>query len=142
MANTPNGSPISFVNRWTEDIAKDGFTCVPNRLIKNLVALSIEPVEFVLLVAIESYRYTLEGRPRPSIDTLSKLIDRSPRHTRRMLQDLESKGFIERIRRHNKTNEYDLVPLILALNDFHLLPNASGHKRPVSTDMDDQTGGH
>lgn len=101
-----------FAAKWSAQIATQGFTCVPNALFKNMERFKLTPSELVLLIILDSYRWSYRNLPFPSIETISKQMGCSKRHVTRLLTSLVKKKLIKRYSRKNQTNIYDIAPLI------------------------------
>jgi len=101
--------------RWSEGILEHGFTAVPNLLLIYRGQLNITAPEFVVLVAIDSFRWGAKD-PWPSLEALSERCSYSRRTISKCVSSLEKKGLIERIRRSNTSNQYSLEPLVKILN--------------------------
>lgn len=105
----------SLATRWSEGILEHGFTAVPNLLLIYRGQLNITAPEFVVLVAIDSFRWGAKD-PWPSLEALSERCSYSRRTISKCVSSLEKKGLIERIRRSNTSNQYSLEPLVKVLN--------------------------
>ena len=121
-----------FIDKWSRAIYDNGrFTMIPNLLLDYAHTLDITPSELVVLINIESFRWNT----RPAFPSVQRLADRtgmSERHITRLVTSLAKKGILQRKRRRNKTNAYELRPLIERLNEIALNAEA---------DDDDGTGG-
>ncbi len=117
---------FGFKEKWSETIAANGFTCVPNLLIRNFAYIGITPPELAVIVILESYRYTYDNLPRPSIETISQFMGCTERHTTRLLASLENKGLLDRNKRFRQTSEYDISPLIDRLDNVDLFVSKKG----------------
>lgn len=92
-----------------------GFTAVPNALLMCHKDLGITTTEFVVIIAIDSFRFTVED-PWPSLNALSQRCGYSPRTISRAVSSLVEKGYIARIKRPNTSNKYNFDPLIATLD--------------------------
>jgi DNA-binding transcriptional regulator YhcF (GntR family) len=68
-------------------------------------------VETLLLIHVVSFKWDAE-LPFPSVQTLASRMGVSPRYVRRLLSSLERRGFVARVPRARRSNEYDLQPLV------------------------------
>ena len=102
---------FSIKGKWPDKVLEQGFTAIPNSLIRFRVELGIGISEFFVILAIESYRWDNWNQPFPSLKALSKLTGLSERQVGRITRGLASSGYIVKTRRFNKTNLYDLTPL-------------------------------
>lgn len=110
---------ISFKEKWSEGIYNlGGYTMVPNLLLVSAAMFEITPAELVILINIESHRWTAARSPYPSIERLAERIGWSRRTVTRHITSLNKKGLVVRRRRGlGKTNEYDITPLIWKLDE-------------------------
>ncbi len=109
----------SLAAKWSEAIAEDGFTMVPNSLLKHYGQLGLTPSEFLILVNIESYRWEADNFPFPSVETLAKRVDMKTRTVTRIITRLhKDKRLIIRRPRRNTSNEYSFYPIIYKLTQL------------------------
>lgn len=106
-----------FANKWSYQLQTDGFTPIPNTLIKNQAKLKITDAELVVIVSLASFKWDRQ-MPYPSVATLCSFTGKTSGAVRNNLRNLEKKGFIKRVYRENQTNKYDLSPLIKVLNSY------------------------
>ncbi len=108
---------------------------------------AIPPAERLLLFAL-LYRTNLRpnGVLFDSINTLSRRTGVTPRHVRRLLRSLETRGLIESNERPGMTTEYRIRWERL-LNPGHQCPGSDspstsnpGHSSPLTPDADDRPG--
>ncbi len=107
----------TFSNKWSHQLQSDGFTAIPNTLIKNQARLGITDPEMVVIVSLVSFKWS-QQMPYPSVATLSSFSGKTTGAVRTNLRNLEKKGLIRRIYRESKTSKYDLSPLIKVLNSY------------------------
>lgn len=107
----------AFSNKWSPQLQSDGFTTIPNTLIKNQARLGITDSEMVIIMSLVSFRWN-QQMPYPSVATLSTFTGKTTGAIRNNLRNLEKKGIIRRIYREGQTNKYDLLPLINKLNSY------------------------
>lgn len=107
-----------FSSKWSSDIAKHGFTAIPNLLIANRQQLGMSTTDFYVLIAIEKFRWDDAQLPWPSLKSLAQITSLSTRTVARSTQRLEELGLIEKIHRYGTSNLYDLSPIVLELNDI------------------------
>lgn len=107
----------TFSDKWSYRLQSDGFTAIPNTLIKNQARLGITDPEMVVIVSLASFKWNRQ-MPYPSVATLSGFTGKTTGAVRNNLRNLEKKGLIKRIYRENQTNKYDLSPLINVLDSY------------------------
>lgn len=110
-------STYAFSDKWSRRLQSDGFTTIPNSLIKNQARLGITDPEMVVIVSLASFKWSRQ-MPYPSVATLSSFTGKTTGAVRNNLRNLEKKGLIKRIYRESKTSKYDLSPLIKALDSY------------------------
>jgi DNA-binding MarR family transcriptional regulator len=103
-------TPYYFSSKWSSATEEDGFTMVPNLLIKHQSDLNITDPEIVVLIAILSFKWT-DAMPYPSAGKLGEYTGKSTKSVRDKLRSLETKGIIKRVHRAGASNEYDFTPL-------------------------------
>jgi hypothetical protein len=116
----------STEDKWGLDIAKSGFTILPNHLVAYNQFVPTEeqlsPTAFLIICQILLHWWGGSDMPFPSKATLARRSGLSPRQVQRALGELESKGIIQRVARfgsNNKgrlSNRYDLEPLVRKLS--------------------------
>lgn len=102
--------------RWGEQLAtsKRGYTTVPNVLLDTYNALGITEGEFVFLMEIIYYKWTV-NKPYPSFKTIANKMGRARNTVQSYARSLEEKGLIKRCFRKGLPNKIDVAPLVKAL---------------------------
>lgn len=119
MARNVTGYDNSLSAKWSDEIAEDGFTMVPNSLLFHYTELGLTPAEFLIIVNIESFRWEAGDFPYPTVETLSKRVRMETRTVTRHITRLHKhKRLIIRRPRHNTSNEYSFYPLISKLSEL------------------------
>lgn len=109
----------SFQSKWSYDIAQLGFTAVPNALLRAYTLLDMTPTQFLVFVNIDSYRWSAEKDPFPSIETLAGRTNLSERTVTRAITALEKKHrLLKRIPRRYSSNAYSFEEGIDTLTAF------------------------
>lgn len=116
----------AFSDKWSHRLQSDGFTTIPNTLIKSQARLGITDPEMVVLVALVSFKWNRQ-MPYPSVATLSSFTGKTTGAVRNNLRNLEKKGLIRRVFRESQTNKYDLSPLIKVLDSYAQTVKKSTH---------------
>lgn len=62
------------VEKWGRTLIDAGWTLVPNTLIERQRKLSIEPLDFNIIVHLMSYWWEAENKPRPSKKTIADAV--------------------------------------------------------------------
>lgn len=107
----------SLEAKWGPIIGTRSYTQIPNLLIKHRADLGITPAEWSILTSLLATKWT-HNNPYPSVASLGKQTGRATISARRQLRSLSEKGLLRRIYRHNRSNEYDLTPLIDRLESY------------------------
>ena len=114
-SNPSQPSPIEII--WGTRILDEGFTSIPNILVRNYRSLGIEHGEWGLICTLLSYKHDNRD-PFPEQETLAGHLQVSVRQVRKWTDSLVDKGLL-RVgrRRHNQTKQfgalvYNLLPLI------------------------------
>lgn len=107
----------SFSAKWSPRLAADGFTTIPNALIRNQAKLGINSSELVVILCLASHKWDHQ-MPFPAVSSLCRYTGKSDGAIRGILRTLDSKGFIRRIYRDNQTSKYDLKPLVRILDGY------------------------
>ena len=116
----------TFSDKWSPQLQSDGFTAIPNTLIKNQSKLRITDPEMVVIVSLLSFKWSRQ-MPYPSVATLSSFTGKTAGAVRGNLRNLEKKGLIKRVYRESQTNKYDLSPLVKALDSYTQAIKKSTH---------------
>lgn len=121
------------VDKWGEEVAKRGFSQVPNYLLFINQFLDEEqqlsPLELLVLVQLVGTWWKTDEMPFPSVRTIAGRCGTSERQVLRALAKLEGANLIARVKRRQKgliaSNSYDMKPLVKVLNDVaKAFPNA------------------
>jgi hypothetical protein len=108
---------------WGVRLLDEGFTQIPNLLIRNYRKLGIEHGEFGLICTILTYKYDTSD-PHPSIQTLAEHMNVNTRQIDKWIKSLKNKGLIRVGHRvHADTrqfaeNVYNFKPLINKLMEL------------------------
>lgn len=125
------------VDKWGEEVAKRGFSQLPNYLLYMNQFLDEEqqltPLEMLLLLQLVGAWWKIDDMPFPSVRTLAGRCGTSERQVLRALSKLEGAGLIKRVKRRAKgliaSNSYDLKPLVVFLGEIaKAFPNAFPRK--------------
>lgn len=119
-----------FTSKWSPEIAERGFTAVPNALLEGYTYLEMTPTEFLIYVNIDSFRWTADSNPFPSIKTLAKRTGLTERSVTRNITSLQKRMLLERWPRDNSSNEYYFGVGIERLMDFIDWDNCGIPPRP------------
>jgi DNA-binding MarR family transcriptional regulator len=110
-----------IVQIWGE-ILDEGFTSVPNILLRYRTRLDLKPKHIMLIIDIMSYKWD-SGSPFPSYSTLAHRSGIDERSVKRITQDLEELGLLIKTPRFDDdtgaqvTTVFDFRPLVQKLID-------------------------
>lgn len=107
----------NLANKWSERVMGYGFTAVPNLLLMYRTQMRLTAADCLVLIAIDSFRWS-EDNPYPSLKALGRRCGYSTRTLSRTITGLEGIGVINRIKRRGTSNEYDLYPLTMWLEQL------------------------
>lgn len=138
--NANNKPGCSFDVKWTPPIAAHGYTELPNIILLNIKELRISAAEFLTLSAILSFKWG-EGKPWPSVKSISARTNCEPRTVRKHIASLEAKGILKRVLRSHMSSEYDFSQLRLKLDKLARKDLPSGQDVSLSTVKSDQEAG-
>jgi len=108
-----------IVQIWGE-ILDEGFTSVPNILLRYRSKIGLKPKHIMLIIDIMSYKWDA-GYPFPSYSTLSQRSGVEERSVKRITQDLEELGLLVKTPRFDSetgaqvTTVFDFRPLVTKL---------------------------
>ena len=108
-----------IVQIWGE-ILDEGFTSVPNILLRYRSKIGLKPKHIMLIIDIMSYKWDA-GYPFPSYSTLSQRSGVEERSVKRITQDLEELGLLVKTPRFDSetgaqvTTVFDFRPLVKKL---------------------------
>lgn len=108
-----------IVQIWGE-ILDEGFTSVPNILLRYRSKIGLKPKHIMLIIDIMSYKWDA-GYPFPSYSTLSQRSGIEERSVKRITQDLEELGLLVKTPRFDSdtgaqvTTVFDFRPLVKKL---------------------------
>ena len=106
--------PYSIASRWTEKLAKEGFTPISVVFLNSYASLSITNNEAMFITHLISFKWD-DKMPFPGLSTIADKMNVSHISVRKYARDLENRGFLVRKMRKGLTTRYDLNPLFEAL---------------------------
>lgn len=106
----------SFAERWSRSSVEGGWTVVPNGFYAHYAELGIKPTEAMLILHIMARKWD-DRRPFPSVARISAEMGIGVSQIRAHLASLERKGFVRRVQRRGRSNEYDFSPLMEQLDE-------------------------
>ena len=92
--NEPNPSAIRQRWRGAVTTAENGFTAVPDVLIKSQGQLDLSPTEMVVLLNILLHWWREDEWPYPRVSTIGERMGTSRRTVERAIHSLQEKGLV------------------------------------------------
>lgn len=133
MRRSNQNNAQSFEERWSPPVAKQGYTQVPNYLLKQQSELGLSNSELVVLLQLMVFDFGSRSA-EPAHSTLAKSIGVSASAVRHNLVSLEKKGFIKRTYRTGYSNLYSLIPTVSKLSSHigkhPIKKQTGGYKKP------------
>lgn len=119
----------TLVKKFGEAVMSDGFTGIPNVLLKNQAKLELSHVDMLLIIHLLSFWWEPAGFIWPSKATLAARVNAAECTVRRRIVRMEKKDLMKRVTRKgeeggNKTNVYDLSGLLAKLEELAPKPAA------------------
>lgn len=102
---------IDYVKKWGQRALRDGYTQLPNVLLRNLADFDLKPNEFMVVMCIMSHQ---PGRPLAS-STVAKATNLSVHTVRNALRHLSKLKYIHRIYHKGDANTYSCNGLYRAV---------------------------
>lgn len=127
-----------IVQIWGE-ILDEGFTSVPNILLRYRSKIGLKPKHIMLIIDIMSYKWDA-GYPFPSYSTLSQRSGIEERSVKRITQDLEELGLLVKTPRFDDetgaqvTTVFDFRPLVSKLIE-EMNRDSNSFEHPVNIDI-------
>jgi len=103
--------------RWGEPALSQGFTAIPNVLLRYCNELELDSLDLAIVMHLASYWWDSGRLPHPSKGRIAMALNVDPRTVQRRIKAMEERGHIKRKARRsragdNDTNEYDLSGLV------------------------------
>lgn len=106
----PRRSSRNVGQRWTPALANEGFTPISSAFLEHYGRIGITSSEAMLIIHLMSHKWD-EKHPFPRFARIAARMDISETAVRGHARSLERKGFLHRIKRPGRSNEFDLQPL-------------------------------
>lgn len=100
--------------KWGSAILDDGWTAIPNKLLKNAAQLDLDPTETLTLIYLVRFWWTADEMPYPSISKTSEQMGVTRKTLGKKFASLEDKGLIKLVETGGKRS-YSLSGLKDAL---------------------------
>lgn len=104
--------------RWGERLVRSGWTPVANYFLETYSTLSppIKYAEAMFIIHLMQHQWDGE-KPFPAMTTIAKRMGITTTSTRSLARSLERKGYVSRVARPGRSNEFATAPLIAALEE-------------------------
>ena len=102
--------------RWTPALVQGGWTPVSDFFLEwyRHLPLPLSNLEAMLVIHLIKHKWTRQA-PWPSFKRLANRMGLTPTAVRNHARNLEKKGYLRRIERRGRANQFDLTPLFSAL---------------------------
>jgi hypothetical protein len=122
-SNASYQAPQRLSVRFGDDLLQEGFTAVPNLVLRYYRELDILAQEMMFIIHIWQYWWS-EKDPYPSLPAIASRMKVSRRQAQNYVSSLKEKGFLITNERYESelgqmTNEYDFSPLFQAVLQLH-----------------------
>lgn len=94
---------------WQNPVLDEGFTAIPNVLLRKAGELGITDREFHFIVQLASFKYSSESEIKPSYRTLAKRMGKHHINLRKTAAALEKKKMLTRIIRKSEEGDFETV---------------------------------
>jgi DNA-binding transcriptional ArsR family regulator len=115
-APAQNYGPIAEI--WGSAVAREGWTSIPNSLLKKAHQLDLDSAELVLITYLLRFWWKREKLPFPSIEKIAQESGISRRTLDRKVASLTEKGLLEVNRERGETPSYDLRSLVARVREL------------------------
>jgi DNA-binding transcriptional regulator YhcF (GntR family) len=119
---TPSASTRAIASRWGKVNTAAGWTALPSVLFQRQKALLLDAVDLNIILHLAGHWWDADRFPYPSVNTLALAVGKTPRTIQRRIKELETIGYVKRIRRSKDkrsiSNAYDLSGLVKACEPF------------------------
>jgi hypothetical protein len=135
-SNPSYQAPQRLSVRFGDDLLQEGFTAVPNLVLKYYRDLDILIQEMMFVIHIWQYWWS-EKDPYPSLPAIATRMGISRRQAQNYVSSLKQKGYLitnERIDPElgQVTNEYDFSPLFQAVLQLHWVRHPDTPQNSIS----------
>lgn len=115
-APTHQYGPVAEI--WGPAIAREGWTSIPNSLLKKAHQLDLDAAELVLIAYLLRFWWKREKLPFPSMEKIAQESGISRRTLDRKVTSLTEKGLLEAKRERGETTSYDLRGLVTKVREL------------------------
>ena len=102
---------------WGFDVVDEGWTSVPNVLIRNQVDLNITSEELNLILQVMSFKFDVDN-PYPKTETIAERMGVKKRQAFNISQSIKAKGYLEKYQHDGKT-VWNFKGLMVAMMGFN-----------------------
>ena len=119
----PSDTEKVLEKKWGKPLIAAGFTALPNVVFRPQKALTLKPLDVLVILHLASYWWKPHENPWPAKGTIADALNVDPRTVQRSIQKMERLGYVRRIERKsghgdNLSNEYDLRGLVTACKQY------------------------
>lgn len=109
--------------KWSKPLMAAGWNVIPNIIIEKQEALGLDALDMNIILHLSHYWWQPDNVPHPSVATIAKAIQVTPRTVQKRIAALEKLGFLTREERRftqngSTTNRYHFDGLIKAATPY------------------------
>ena len=125
--NAPNKADTANLRtnekKWSKPLMAAGWNVIPNIIIEKQGALGLDALDMNIILHLSHYWWQPDNVPHPSVGTIAKAIQVTPRTVQKRIAALEKLGFLRREERRftqngSVTNRYHFEGLIAAATPY------------------------
>ncbi|MGH6785347.1 MAG: helix-turn-helix domain-containing protein [Novosphingobium sp.] len=109
--------------KWSKPLMAAGWNVIPNIVIEKQEALGLDALDMNIILHLSHYWWQPDNVPHPSVATIARAIQVTPRTVQKRIAALEKLGFLRREERRftqngSVTNRYHFDGLIKAATPY------------------------
>jgi DNA-binding transcriptional regulator YhcF (GntR family) len=109
--------------KWSKPLMAAGWNVIPNIIIEKQQALGLDALDMNIILHLSHYWWQPDNVPHPSVATIARAIQVTPRTVQKRIAALEKLGFLRREERRftqngSVTNRYHFDGLIAAATPY------------------------
>lgn len=122
-AKTDSATLRTNEKKWSKTLMAAGWNVIPNIIIEKQAALGLDPLDMNIILHLSHYWWQADNAPHPSVATIAKAVQVTPRTVQKRIAALVALGFLRREERRytpngSVTNRYHFDGLIEAAKPY------------------------
>lgn len=119
MDDSKNGlkGEKDLYRKWGVQVLSQGWTSVPNVLLKNAGKLGLDPTETLTLIYLTRFWWKAEDMPFPSISKTCEEMGITRKTLSKKFSSLKEKGFIAEVKEPGQAMKYRMDGLLEKLKE-------------------------